>query len=181
MLLTVIWELFAVRTKNNKTRLLFPFSQRFSSACLTLTYPRHTDAHQLIFSLHPPAPLPPTPPPPIFPSPYFTFLTHSYILHTAVISARRYTRPDSPPAVTGTRHFLMDVEAATRVLPLPSSPVHLTSLIFPFPSPSSQASCAEILYNLCLSVCLFIFVSLQAVSTRLQVFRRSWEVLCLIS
>lgn len=102
MLLTVIWELFAVRTENNKTRLLFPFSQRFSSACLTLTYPRHTDAHQLIFSLHPPAPPPPTPPPPIFPSPYFTFLIHSYILHTAVISARRYARPDSPPAVTGT-------------------------------------------------------------------------------
>lgn len=156
MLFTVIWEWFALKAKTIKTHLSFPFSQLFSWACLTLTYPRHTDAHQLIFSLHPPIPSR---------HPHLYFLPHilpSSHIHTYCIQQlfllRRYTRPDSPPAVTGSWHFLMDVEAAARVLPLPSS---LGAPHLPHSSPSprqpSQASCAEILYNLRLSACPFYF------------------------
>lgn len=129
---------------------------------------------------------PPPPPPPIFPSPYFTLLAHSYILHTALFLPWRYTRPDSPPAVTGSWHFLMDVEAATRVLPLPSSPgaPHLPHSS-PSPRRPPQASCAEILYNRRSSACLFYF-GLSAScfhSSPCFIFFlcRSWEVPRLIS
>lgn len=118
----------------------------------------------------PPASLAPLPP---IPHPRLYFLPHilpSSHIHTYCIQQLflPYARPDSRPVVTGSWHFLMDVEAAIRVLPPPSSPgaPHLPHS-FPFASPSSQASRAEILYNLRLSACLFILVSLQAVSTRL--------------
>lgn len=54
------------------------------------------------------------PPHVCFFNPHFTSLIHSYILYTLVIPSPNYIQPDSPP-ITGSRHFLMDMETALRV------------------------------------------------------------------